>query len=381
MKDLKGKIKIVEVIADSALGGGPKHLFGLLKHLNKEKFEPILIAPRGWLTSEAVKIKGVGVRIVDFKSKFDFRLITKLKKNIAEFRTSSDPFGPIIIHAHGPRAGNFCRMSLRQGEKFIYTEHIWNDDYLLKNRLNGFLQKFWLKFVCNKADLIIAVSNSVKKFLVKKLKQDKEKVVFIPNAVEIEKNDRNSHFLRLKRRLVGEFIVGNIGSLVPQKGQIYLIRAFKRVSASFTKAKLEIVGDGPSRKILAEEIKRLDLESKIQLLGRQKEIKRLLVNWDLFVLPSLSETFGLSVLDAMEVGVPVIASSVGGLPEIIKNGKSGVLVPPADPERLARAILWLLTEKKERDALSACASDSLKKTFDWSKIIVEIEEVYLSVIK
>jgi len=374
MRDTEKKIKVIEVIADSALGGGPRHVLGILKHLGKEKFDVFLIAPRGWLATRAAKIKNVGVRIVEFKNKFDLGSLIKLKKNIAEFRTHSNPFGPIVIHAHGPRAGYFCRMAVRPKELFIYTEHLWNSDFHLKNPLNSILQLRGLRSICNKADLIIAVSNSVKKFLTAKIVSDKDKVVVIPNAVEI--SDVEPKIIRRPGRDKAGLLIGTIGALLRQKGQIYLVRAMQRIVQSLPKTKLEIIGTGPDKELLQKEINRLGLEAKIQLLGEQKNVKKFVKDWDLFVLPSLSETFGLVVLEAMETGIPVVATSVGGLPEIIKNGQTGVLVPPADPEHLSKAILWLLAQKCDRERLAKSAYLALKKNFDWSKIIIELEEKY-----
>lgn len=380
MRSDNSKIKIVEVIADSNLGGGSRHVLGLLKNINKDQFDVLLIAPRGWLTTRATKIKDVRLNIIEFKSKFDFRSLIKLKKNIAEFRARDNPFGPIIIHAHGPRAGYFCRLATRVGEKFVYTEHLWNEDFRLKNRLNGFFQLQGLRSICKKANLIIAVSNSVKKFLLAKIVSDKNKVLVVPNAVDISADEPKIIRPPAADR-GGELLIGTVGTLNRQKGQIYLIRAMHRVIKSLPKTKLEIIGAGPDEERLRKEIDRLGLEAKIQLLGEQKEVKKMMKDWDLFVLPSLSETFGLVILEAFETGIPVLATSVGGVPEIVKNGETGVLVPPADPERMAKAICWLLAEKKERAKLARAADESLKQHYDWSKIITDIENIYLALAK
>lgn len=366
------KVKLIQVIADSVLGGGPRHVLGLLKNIDKEKFDVLLIAPRGWLTTEVTKIKDVRLKIVDFKSKFDLTSFSKLKKDIAEFRAGENPFGPIIIHAHGPRAGSFCRWALRDGEKFIYTEHIWNPEFHLKNPFNSIIQKSVLKAIYRRADLVIAVSKSVKNFIDERIKVKENKVLVIPNAIEIDADLKNEHHS-------AGLLVGTIGSLNKQKGQIYLIRAFEKVVISLPKARLEIVGDGPEKEKLRAEIKRLGLESKIQLLGKIDKPKKILKTWDLFVLPSLSETFGLVILEAFESGVPVIASNVGGLPELVQNEKTGLLVPPADSEKLAKAICYLLVEKKQRESLAKEAYEILKKHYDWSKIILEIEQKYIKI--
>ena len=371
----KNKIKLVLVIADSNLGGGPKHVLGLLTHIDKEKFDVLLIAPRGWLTSRANAISGVNVKLVEFKNKLDLTSFIKLRKDIAEFQAKGDPFGPIIIHAHGPRAASFCKYVIRSKERFVYTEHIWNKDYHLKSPINSMLQKAGLKSVCKRADKVIAVSNSVKKFLVEALKLSEKDVVVVPNAIEIEDSQARG------RKNDGSLVIGTIGSLNKQKGHVYLIQAFSRVAKSLPKVRMEIVGDGPEHDKLLSEIKMLGLESKVQLLGKVDKPKKMLRNWDLFVLPSLSETFGLVVLEAFESKIPVVATKVGGVPELISNNETGLLVPSANPEKLSKAILYLLVEKKERVRLAENAYKILKEKYDWSKIIVELEKEYLKLFR
>ena len=363
------KTKIIQVIAEAGLSGGPRHILGLLRNIDKKNFDVLLIVPRGWLSTRAARISGVKIKIVDFKSKIDFKSLSKLKRNIAEFRSSENPFGPIIIHAHGPRAAAFCRLAVRRGEKFVYTEHIWSSFYHIKNPLNAILQKAGLRSIFNRADRVIAVSKSVKNFLVEKLKADEKKISVIPNAIEIED-------FEAPKRKNNDLMVGTVGVLVKRKGQIYLIRAFARVVVSLPKARLEIVGDGPEKQNLLAEIKRLGLESKIQLLGRQDKPEKFLRSWDLFVLPSLSETFGLVILEAFAAKVPVVASKVDGIPELVTNGKTGYLIPAGDVEKLGKSISYLLAENKERNRLSNQAFELLKDKYDWSKIIIDIEQEY-----
>jgi glycosyltransferase involved in cell wall biosynthesis len=371
------KIKLIQVIADSSLTGGPRHVLGLLSNIDKKKFDLLLIAPRGWLTSEVTKIPGVEIRIIDFKSKFSIESLIKLKKDIGEFRAKKNPFSPLIVHAHGPRAGYFSRLSLRPGEQFIYTEHIWSGEYKMKNWLNQGFQLYGIRLICSRADLVIAVSKSVKKFLEMKAIKDKEKIVVIPNAIDMTSRE----LLAKPEKKSGELMIGTVGALVKRKGQIYLIRAFAKVTMSLPKARLEIIGEGPERTRLQEEIKILGLESKVQLLGEQKKPGKFMTRWDLFVLPSLSEVFGIVILEAFEAKLPVVATNVGGIPEIIKNGENGVLLPPSNTERLAKAISWLLAERKDRERLAKAGFETLRDRYDWSKIILEIENIYTALVQ
>lgn len=371
------KTKLVQVIADPSLTGGPRHVSGLLSNIDKKKFDLLLIAPRGWLISEATKIPGVEIRIVDFASKFSLDSLMKLRKDIADFRTKKNPFGPLIVHAHGPRAGFFCRLVIRFGERFVYTEHIWSQEYKMKNWFSQHLQLFGIRFICNRADLVIAVSKSVKKFLQQKVLKNDKKIVVITNAIDIDEKRSPEKV----EKSTGRLMVGTVGALVKRKGQIYLIRAFAKVVMSLPKARLEIIGEGPERANLQAEIKSLGLESRVQLLGEQKKPQKFMKRWDLFVLPSLSEVFGIVLLEAFEAGLPVVATNVGGIPEIVKNGENGVLVPAKDAERLSKTISWLLAEKADRDRLAREGGKTLRDRYDWSKIIVEIENRYTGLVR
>ncbi|MDD3086880.1 MAG: glycosyltransferase family 4 protein [Patescibacteria group bacterium] len=375
-KSRRDKIKLVQVIADSSLTGGPRHVSGLLSNIDKEKFDLLLIAPRGWLVSEATKIPGVEIRIVDFSSKFSLESLSKLKKDIADFRTKKNPFGPLIVHGHGPRAGLFCRLAVRPGERFVYTEHIWSDEYKMKNWLSQRLQLYGIRSICSRADLVIAVSRSVKKFLERRVLKEQKKIVVITNAIDL---DDKKLVAKIDKKS-DQLMVGTVGALVKRKGQVYLLQAFSRVAMSLPKARLEIVGEGPERARLRAEIKNLGLESKVQLLGEQKKPEKFMNRWDLFVLPSLSEVFGIVILEAFEAGLPVVATNVGGIPEIIKSGENGVLVPPKDTDRLAKTISWLLAEKTDRERLAKEGRQTLRDRYDWSKIIVEIENRYIALV-
>lgn|GEM_PF-273128 len=365
------KIKIVQIIADSEPGGGPAHVLGLLKALDSAKFEKFLVCPTGFLSTEAKKITGVKVINIPMKSKFDWISILEIKKALDSIQSGHDPFGPMVVHIHGVRAGLLGRLAVPKTVLSIYTEHRYDGDYHLKNSLNEFFQKLTLRWLNRKSHRIIAVSSSVKKFLINNELAESEQVVVIPNAINTD-GDRKVKKIREANRPP---LLGNIGNLNIQKGQVYLIDAMREVVRHFPSASLEIIGEGEERKNLTNKIKSLGLERHISLLGRKKDPSKYLSHWDVFVLPSVAETFGIAILEAMSNGIPVIASKVGGIPDIIDSRKNGLLVKCRDSKVLAKAIINILDHpataaKYKREGLKRVAD------YEWKNVIKEIERVY-----
>ena len=133
-------------------------------------------------------------------------------------------------------------------------------------------------------------------------------------------------------------VIGALSRLTPIKGYVYLVRAMPAVLARIPQARLEIAGDGPDASLLEAEAKRLGISHAVTLLGWRDDLDAVFAGWRVFAAPSLMEGFGLSLLEAAMQGLPIVASRVGGIPELIEDGVCGVLVPPAEPEALASAL-------------------------------------------
>jgi len=365
------RIKLVQIIADSELGGGPAHVLGILKNIDKNKFGCHLICPKGYLANEAKLINGLNVINLKFGSKFDIQTIQSLKKELEKIQSSSDPFAPMVVHSHGPRAGLFASLVAPTSTKKFFTEHNYTAGYRISNRINDFVQRQMMSFVYRKSNRVIAVSSAVKSYLLSQ-KVSKEKIEIIHNAVNME------DFAGEKKKEFGEApVIGNISNLLKQKGQIYLIRALPKILEKYPAATVQIVGEGEERINLEREIQTLGLGEHVVLLGQKKDAKKYLSDWDIFAFPSTAEPFGIAILEAMQAGVPVVASKVDGIVDIIENNKNGILVESKDPQKLADAILMLLDNSKLSERLTSQAFKDLKN-FDWQVKIKEIESSYLN---
>ena len=373
---MEGKIKLIEIIADSSLGGGPRHVLDLVKNIDKDLFEVHVICPGGFLSAEAKQIKGVAVYNAQMKSKFDYAALWKIKKIISQIRADNHPFGPLIVHTHGSRAGLLGRLAAPPNAKKVHTEHSFDFDYKIKNPVNEWLQKKIIRSQNFRSDLIIAVSHSVRDFLTKSNMAPSEKVVIIPNGIDLSGPKDESQGSKDRKAPV----IGNVGNLNFQKGHIYLIDTMPEILKKYPLATLEIIGEGEERTVLESEIKKLNLEKHVTLYGHKNKLDKFMKDWSVFVLPSVSETFGITILEAMRAGLPVVASRVGGVSDIIIRNKNGLLVPSRDIKQLAKSILDVLDHPVLAAKLKRAGIERIKD-FDWKKIIKQVEREFLDLFR
>lgn len=367
---MRQKTKLVQIIADSQIGGGTKHVLELLRHIDKEKFECYLLAPAGYLTEEAQKIKNVTVEMIRMKSKFDLASIYRIKKKLEEIESRGFPFTPLIAHSHGPRAGLFTSLIAPKAAVKIYTEHRWGENYRLKNWLNDFSQRKLLRWIYGRSNTVVAVSEGVKGFLIKQKFIKSGKITVIPNGIDLAEFDKKKINESNKAP-----VIGTVGSLFEIKGQKYLIEAMKEILESYPLATLEIVGEGPERENLKKLVHKLGLEKNVSFLGQKRGIAKIICGFDVFVLPSLAETFGIVVLEAFACGVPVVATRVDGVSDIIENGESGILVKPGDSRAIARGAIEILDHPVRAAKLKQGGLKRVK-LFEWTKVAKDIEELY-----
>lgn len=359
------KIKILEMIGDSTLAGAPRHLLSLVEHFDSKKFSLFVICPPGPLAGEIKGLKkNIDLEIVPMHSKLDLAAIKEIRANIRHIK-------PDLIHVHGTRAGSLGRLAAI-GFKMpvVYTEHLWTKHYKLPSRISHRMQLIGLWFLDMFTTLNIAVSQAVKDFMVENQISRPEKIVVIYNAI-ITPKKKAKIFARDKK-----IILGTVGTLNIQKGIQYLIAAMPLILKEFPETRLEIVGEGPYRRHLEKQIKKMKLAGAIQLTGFIKDIEEKLLDFDIYVQPSLSESFGLAILQAMAAGVPIVATNTGGIPEVVTTGKTGILVQPAKPEALAGGILTLLRDTRKAKEMGHLASEDVKIKFNLPDMVKETEKVY-----
>jgi len=210
------------------------------------------------------------------------------------------------------------------------------------------------------ADAVVAVSKSA----ASKVRGTPAYVVY-PGVCPVEEESfRNGH------------TIGVAARLVPSKGLKSLLQALPRVREMVPDVQLQIAGSGPELASLREDSRGLGISNCVQFLGWREDLAALRSRWDLFVLPSLSDGFPLALLEAMAAGLPVVATDVDGIPELVVEGQTGCLVPPSDPAGLAQKIGQLLADPKRRMAMGAAGRDRVTREFSVDRMVESTADVY-----
>jgi glycosyltransferase involved in cell wall biosynthesis len=171
-------------------------------------------------------------------------------------------------------------------------------------------------------------------------------------------------------------IVGNVAALVPHKGQRHLIEAAALVLKRVPDARFVIAGEGELRESLERQIREHHLDKHVFLVGFRPDVLSLHRAFDIFVMSSVTEGLGTSLLDAMACGKPVVATSAGGMPEVVTDGTTGILVPPRDHDAMAGAIVRLLTDEHARRAMGAAGEARVREHFSSERMVQDTLGVY-----
>jgi glycosyltransferase involved in cell wall biosynthesis len=176
-----------------------------------------------------------------------------------------------------------------------------------------------------------------------------------------------------------EKIIIFVGTLRPVKGIKYLIKAMKIIRQKNEDARLMLIGDGEERAYLENLVKELNLKNYVKFIEKvqNENVPEYMVTSDVFVLPSLSESFGIVNLEAMASGLPIVTTKVGGLPEVVKDGENGFLVEPKNPEQIAEKALLILEDDELRERISRNNKEEVRE-YSWESVVERLEEIYQS---
>jgi glycosyltransferase involved in cell wall biosynthesis len=247
------------------------------------------------------------------------------------------------------------------------------------------VQKVWHRLIPDRLTLpwtqaVVCCSEAVCRSVRAQLGGAGKKYLSIPFGVDV---DRYAGAAPVKRQELGLRedlpVIGTVCRLVePKKGLSVLLQAvalFRDRSPS-PGLQLLIVGEGPAHSSLREQSERLGIAPWVVFAGVRRDIPTLLPLLDIFVLPSLYEGFGIAILEAMAAGRPVIATEVGGIPEVVIHRETGLLVPPGDPTALTDAIQWMLSHPEDAKALGACGQERARRHFSIESVVRQHEELY-----
>ena len=226
-------------------------------------------------------------------------------------------------------------------------------------------------------DLVLFASREVMEGYRKKTGIPQSKCKFLPNGVACDYAADDREFLR---RHMGWFasdrVILSVGRLSPEKGHEDLLRAFAEVVRLMPRARLVLVGDGPQKGALLDLRKQLGLDGEVVFAGLQDDVNRWLMGADIYVQPSRREGLPLAVLEAMALGLPVIATRVGDMEQVIESGQEGYLVPPEDPQAMAEKLLDVLQHPDLQGPVAAAAKRVVQERFSLDRMVETVERIY-----
>ncbi|MBI3596517.1 MAG: glycosyltransferase [Nitrospirae bacterium] len=366
---IKRKINVLHVIERLPLDGGAENLLLVLaKNIDRSKFNLIFccfidggyVAER--LVDEGFKVVCLG----NHRKRYFYKKIIELVRLMKADKID-------IVHTHLILANMWGAVGAYMSKVPVIckTEHGIMTD--LRTNCNRILDKFYSR--------IIYVSKSQREIF-KGETYDPLKHVVIYNAFN------EDHFAINKpreniRSLYGfsndDIVVGIVGRLVLQKGHDYLFIACKEIKNIYRGIKMLIVGSG-SEEIRLKELARVFGLDALFLSGRN-DIPELMRSMDIYVQPSLEEPFGIAIVEAMYSGLPVIATGVGGIPEIIKDGETGILVPPQDSKALANALLSLIENPGLARTMGERGREVAASRFSGRRYAMDMERLYSSLVE
>ncbi len=375
----KRPIKVLFLLRPAS-GGIRQHVSDLIKHLDREQVEPILVCPPeepSLLPLETGEIPVFRINITkEFNPIRDFQASRRLKHLIQI--TGAD-----LVHAHSFKAGLICCWA-NWGRAYRYPVICTFHNPLIQQTslIKNFLFQSLVSAICQQAGQVVVVSHALQSQAVDLLKVPADKVACIYNGLNssrIETPLFPSAFRREMKIGATDLLVGSITRLIPEKGIQYLIPAAARLREYFPNLRFVIVGDGPYRPVLEAEICRRGLNGQFILTGFRTDIPEILASLDLFVLPSLTEALSIAIMEAMAAKKPVIATKVGGIPEVV-TPETGILVPPQNSEQLATAIQGLLSDPLKRAQLGEAGWRRIRHHFSIETMINEYHSLYRQVI-
>lgn len=364
------KIKICVMLPRLRIGGAEMQVLGLFANIDRSRFEPHLcVLMHGDAKMEAAARRDVeSFTCLDFRWRMLLVVFPRLVRYLKRERFD-------ILHAHLAMADSLGRIAGRFAgvPVLMTTEH---GKHLWKGRLYLMMERM----LARSTDMRICVSDDIARIRFIREGTSEEKMVVIPNSVD-PAPFRSA--VKGRAAVMAEFgwdvedpLIVTVGRLVVAKAYPALVEAVYFLKDEFPGVRCLIAGDGPCREEIEEAVERFGVSENVSLPGARRDIPDLLSACDVFVLSSIREGLPVSLLEAMASGCAIAATTVGGIPEAVRNGESALLVPPDEPRALAGAIGRLLGNRELAARFGENASRVIDERYSAAGVTKKIEEIY-----
>lgn len=352
------------------MGGIGNYILSLSKAL-KEKGALSIVASSGGDLETEFKKYGIELKRLDIKTKSEIG--PKVLKSIVQLCSLIKGEDVDILHAHTRVSQVVCFFASRiTGVPYVTTCH-------------GFFKKRLRKIFDTWGSMVIAISEAVKTHLKEDLGVEEDRIELIYSGIDLNKFSKEYSIGEINKMkeslgLKGGPIVGTIGRLSPVKGQRFLVEAMLNVILKREDVEAIIIGDGPEERALKDLAKSLGIEWAIHFFGSDPDAYKFLSVMDIFVFPSIKEGLGIAMLEAMASGKACVASDIGGISDIVKDGFNGILVKVGDIDAIASAVISLLENAELRKKIGENAQALVKQRFSLNSMADNIIQLYRKII-
>ncbi|MFA6094472.1 MAG: glycosyltransferase family 4 protein [Candidatus Paceibacterota bacterium] len=373
---MKNKKKVLHLITKSNFGGAQRYVFDLATSLPKEAYETTVAFGGHGILEE--KLHTAGIRTIT---------IQNLERNIGILKDISLVFSlrklfksekPDIVHVNSSKIGGVGALAARWAgiPKIVFTAHGW-----AFNEPRGYFSQTAIKFL---SWLTVLFSTDVIVLSQKEFDQasdwlcTQKKLRIIPTSVTAttfatQTESRNAVAPHIEP---GKVWLGSIAELHRNKGLDILVDVFAEIAHTYPNTVLVLIGGGEEEENLKKKISEYGLQERVVLPGYILDAKKYLPAFDIFVLPSRKEGLPYVILEAGQAGVPIISTSVGGIPEIIEDMKSGILVRPQSVYELKKGLEYALTHSEEMKKYARTLQEKITQNYSLEKLLEKTEEVY-----
>ncbi|MBU1164160.1 glycosyltransferase family 4 protein [Patescibacteria group bacterium] len=374
MKNNK-KLKILYLVTQSEMGGAQKYIFNLATAL-KEEFDVIVGAGgQGELLNELAKN---GVRTINLYFSRSISNPIKVISELIKLIIIIKKIRPDIVHLNSSKMGVVGSIAAKIAgvKKVFYTVH----GFVFNEPMPKVAKKFYIyieKLSAYFKDKLICVSEFDKSQGIKFNIAKSNKLTVVHNGINTNLNFMTKDEARKKLNIHATNVIGTIANFYPTKNLLTLIQAIPKIKEKFPNIKLIIIGDGLQKKLILNQITELSLDDNVILIGQKENAYKYLPAFDIYVCTSVKEGFPLSILEAMLAELPIVSTNVGGIPEMITNDYSGMLVDPKKPNLLAEKVNKLTVEDDNAKRLGKAAKKIVLEKFNLQNMVKNTKTQYL----
>jgi len=360
------------------MGGAERLMVPLLKHLSRADFDPYVCALQskdGNPMADEIRALGVPIECLDVKHLRDINALPQLIKYLRGI-------GADLVHTQLEFAnilGNISAKLLRLPS--VCTIHVMPSlDVKTKSRLHQKVEWLSLRHFC---DRVISVSEEARQYHLNVSGASADQVTTIYNGIDLSSFlniDRKGERINVRQELgipIDANLLITVAVLRPQKGIQFMIRALPAILRSAPNTYYLIVGSGSHQSALVDEVNQAGLKDRVIFAGMRKDVARLLAASELFILPTLTEALPTVLAEAMAAKLPIVASRVGGVPEMVTDGQNGCLVEPEDLHGLVNSCIHLLSKPEKQATMGAAGWEIVNHKFNIERQVDKLEELYL----